>query len=255
MSEHIWGRHALISCLEHKPELIIKVYREKDHEDKSFALHESNKIQTFCEQNGFSIEEAKQVPRSVRERRHQGWAAEIKSFDIGNEHHFLEDWSKREINSDWVYLDRVQDVHNYGAIIRSAAAFGISGVIVGGKSQAPINGSVAEISAGNLFAARHYVLNRPQKTLLENLGENTWLGALDARGADINETVQELKDQEPRSRIWVLGSESEGLSSWIKAGAQSLVSLPIRDGVESLNVSNAAAITFFIAQKFRIESS
>lgn len=133
-------------------------------------------------------------------------------------------------------LDGVTDPHNAGAVIRSAAAFGVDGVVLAGRGVPPLGGALATASAGQLehiAVARESVAGDALRRCRDS---GYW-----AYGAAVGGTP--LPEIEPPAR-WVLalGAEAAGLRAKTRANLDEVVSIPMRPGVESLNVSVAAAI-------------
>lgn len=144
-------------------------------------------------------------------------------------------------------IDRVTDTRNFGAILRSAVAAGVDGVIVPQKEMAPLNAAAIKASAGT--ATRIPI----------------------ARAADLSEVLQMLKERSywvcgaegtAETSVWdvdfdrpiavVLGSEGEGLAPDVAEECDVLASIPMRGPAESLNVSVAAGIFLLSAARTRV---
>jgi len=139
-----------------------------------------------------------------------------------------------------VVLDQVTDPHNVGAILRSAAAFGASAVITTERHAPPESGALAKAAAG--------VLERLPLVRVTNLAraigliakENFWILGLDADGD------RTLADAQPAKRTaLVLGAEGAGLRRLTREACDEIVRLPIMHDIDSLNVSNAAAVALY----------
>lgn len=139
-------------------------------------------------------------------------------------------------------LDQVTDPHNLGAIIRSAVAFGVDGVVVPQRRSAAISETVSRASAG---AIEHVqlaeVVNLAQTlSLLNEQGFQTV--GLDAAGTV---TVSELPMAPSEGRVLVVGSEGKGLRPLVRKRCQCLARIPIRGTIDSLNASVAASIAIY----------
>jgi 23S rRNA (guanosine2251-2'-O)-methyltransferase len=144
-----------------------------------------------------------------------------------------------------VMLDQVTDPHNVGAIIRSASAFGASGMIMQKKHAPELDGVLAKTACG---AAEHvpvaYETNLSRA--LESLKEaGFFVFGLDERG---KRSIDVLLTDKPDKIVLVLGAEGPGLRHLIKENCDELMKLPTSGAIQSLNVSNAAAVALFCAQ-------
>ena len=143
-------------------------------------------------------------------------------------------------NSLILMLDQVTDPHNVGAILRSAAAFQIDGVIMQRKHAPELTGVLAKTACG---AVEHmpvaYETNLSRA--LEGLKENGYfVYGLDEHGA---RGIGEMK--KGGKVVLVLGAEGDGLRRLIKEHCDALVRLPTGGAIASLNVSNAAAVALY----------
>lgn len=135
-------------------------------------------------------------------------------------------------------LDHIEDTHNYGAILRTALAVGVSAVIVAKDRQAPVNATVFKTSAG--AASRIPVIQVANiNQTIERLKENGfWSAAVDMAESK-RDYVWEQEFTTPM--VFVLGNEGKGVSHQTLSICDFIVSLPMTNDVESLNVSVAAA--------------
>ena len=144
-------------------------------------------------------------------------------------------------------LDGVTDPHNFGAILRSAAAAGVDGVIFPERRSAQVNETVVRASAGTagrLALVRVVNLGRALDALKE---AGAWIFGL-AAGPGSRDYLEEPFDC---ATVLVLGAEGEGLHQKILERCDARLRIPMPGGTESLNVSAAAAVALFrvIAQR------
>lgn len=142
----------------------------------------------------------------------------------------------RLVKGDCVFLEGVQDAGNVGAILRSAAAFGIGGVVLDRACADPWSPKVLRAAAGG-----HFSLSVQQVAALDDaLG--SFPGRLVCTVARGGRALGAL----PTGQVgWIFGSEGAGVSPGVRAKAALEVTVPIARGMESLNVAAAAAICFY----------
>jgi 23S rRNA (guanosine2251-2'-O)-methyltransferase len=137
-------------------------------------------------------------------------------------------------------LDQLSDPHNVGAILRTAAAFGVTAVVVQDRHAPPQSGALAKAASGALeFVPYIEVVNITR--VLDQLAERGfWRIALAGDGA------QPLTKVIPEGDVaLVLGSEGDGIRRLVREHCEAAAFIPIAPRVESLNVSNATAIALY----------
>ncbi len=169
---------------------------------------------------------------------HQGIAMLTRALD-----HNLTDvleLSSANPNACIMVLDQVTDPHNVGAILRSAAAFGAVAVIAPDRHAPEENGVMAKSASGALDKIA-YVKTTNLVRALEQIKEHRfWVVGLDAHAKDM---VGQVK---LGGRIaLVLGAEGEGVRRLVLATCDHVAKLPMAGDMESLNVSNAAAVALY----------
>jgi 23S rRNA (guanosine2251-2'-O)-methyltransferase len=139
-----------------------------------------------------------------------------------------------------VVLDGVEDPHNLGAILRTADAAGVDGVVIPERRSAAVTGTVAKVSAGaseHLPVAKVTNVSRAIEELKE---KELWVVGLDERGQQTYDAV----DYKMHCAV-VLGAEGKGLHDLVRRHCDFLVSIPMLGKVPSLNVSVAAGVVLY----------
>lgn len=144
-----------------------------------------------------------------------------------------------KINPDTslVILGEIQDPHNVGAIIRSAAAFGVSGILVPEHNQAPITGAVIKVSAGMAFRIPIITIGNVNNAVRDLKKKGFWIYGLDGSSP---KNISDESFGEPS--VFVLGNESTGIREKTREICDILVSIPVNPKCESLNVAASAAV-------------
>jgi 23S rRNA (guanosine2251-2'-O)-methyltransferase len=170
---------------------------------------------------------------------HQGVALRVRPYDYAHP----EDFAERTAPAPplIVALDGVTDPRNLGAVVRSAAAFGASGVVVPARRSAGVTAGAWKASAGALArlpVARAVNLTR---ALEAYQGAGFFVAGLDAAGST------DVRDMPVADGplVLVVGSEGRGLSRVVAAACDLLVRIPMADGTESLNAGVAASIALY----------
>ncbi len=229
----LWGRHAVEAALKNP----LRSHR------KLWATREGVASLDGELPADFPLEYAQgaDLGRLVaRDAPHQGLVLECEPLDDL----FLEDVLSGDDEEDFarplVVLDQVTDPHNLGAILRSAAAFNARAVITQDRHAPLESGVVAKSASGALEIVPWVRVVNLARALEDMAKAGYWRIGLAGDGA------LTLADALPAGRVaLVLGAEGEGLRHNVSQHCDALAHLPISDAMESLNVSNAAAIALY----------
>ncbi|MCH8558872.1 MAG: 23S rRNA (guanosine(2251)-2'-O)-methyltransferase RlmB [Balneolia bacterium] len=162
----------------------------------------------------------------------------------------LEDWIETSDFSDnpfVVVLSEIEDTHNFGAILRSAAAAGAAAVIVPKHRQAPVNATVYKTSAGTagkIPIIRVTNINQSIELLKEH---GFWFAALEGTS---DKTIWDEKYNAPMGIV--VGSEGSGIRQKTAELCDFRLSIPMQNNVESLNASVSAALVMFEIQRRKL---
>jgi 23S rRNA (guanosine2251-2'-O)-methyltransferase len=224
-----WGRHAVMAALANPNRDVRKISGTRE----AMALLDlpPGLPVTFCD----VADLGRMVPSDAP---HQGLVAEVDPLDnvwLGD---ILAD--NADNNRPILLLDQVTDPHNVGAVLRSAAAFDAIAIVTQDRHSPPESGTIARAASGMLEIVPWVrVVNLSRA--LDEIGEaGFWRIGLAGEARDT------LEDAMGTSRIaLVLGAEGEGMRQNTTAHCDTIARLPISEQVESLNVSNAAAIALY----------
>jgi 23S rRNA (guanosine2251-2'-O)-methyltransferase len=169
---------------------------------------------------------------------HQGIAARVKSIFLND----VQDIDLSQNNCKIVILDQVTDPQNIGAIIRSAASFNITAMILPNDNAPDENSTIAKAASGALELVQVIKVTNLKSTMDYLKKHGFWIIGLDSH------TTTQLNSEILSDKVAiVVGSEDKGIRRLVKENCDHLVKIPISNKVESLNVSNAAAIVFYLA--------
>lgn len=225
----LWGRHAVEAALKNP---------ERRHR-KLWATREGVASLDGELPSDFPVEwaQAADLARLVaRDAPHQGLVLECEPLD--------DVWLEEVLDGDparpLVVLDQVTDPHNVGAIMRSAAAFGACAILTQDRHAPPESGTLAKSASGALEVVPWIRVVNLARALEEVAEAGYWRIGLDGAG---EATLAEALPAGPIALV--LGAEGEGMRHNIEQHCDAIARLPITRAIESLNVSNAAAIALY----------
>ena len=235
----IVGKHPVIEALKNPKRKVIRV----------FLTEESKKIINRENQNLNLLKNVKVYFKTKKELdnyskkeqvMHQGFVAEVEKL----ENQSLKEFIKTKKNINLVCLQGVTDPRNIGSVIRSAVSFNIDGLIVKERNFPEISKTMYRSSSGsieyiNIFKVSN--INTTRKYLRKN---NFWVYGFDAKG---NKDFTEIDWK--GNNVLLFGSESSGLNLKTKKYLDFNVKIKINNQIESLNISNSAAIVFHYIDK------
>jgi 23S rRNA (guanosine2251-2'-O)-methyltransferase len=225
-----WGRHAVAAALANPERTIAKIW----------VTHDAAPHFEFDRSIPVTFADAADLGRLIpRDAPHQGIVAEVEPLPdiwLGD---LIQD---APVNRPLLVLDQVTDPHNVGAILRSAAAFDALGIVTQDRHAPPESGALAKAASGALETVPWTRVVNLARALDEIAEAGFWRVGL------TGEADMTLGEALGTARVaLVLGAEGEGMRQNTEAHCDALARLPISDRMESLNVSNAAAIALYAA--------
>lgn len=228
----IYGKHVVTEALLHKPEVMDKIFLAKENDDVVLrkAIKNANIIPATLDYN----------KKENDDIVHQGVTAEV-SFNklvVG----YKDFVSSLEITEDTnlLVLSEIQDPQNIGAIIRSAVAFGISGILIPQHNQAQISGTVIKVSAGMAFRIPLVQVSNVNNVIRDLKEKGFWIYGLEG------ESEKNIADEEfDTPTVFVLGNEAKGVREKTKELCDILLSIPMNKKCESLNVAASTAVALY----------
>ena len=170
----------------------------------------------------------------------QGLVAEVAAYDYVTLEQCLTDVKKQEKAPFFLMLDGLEDVHNLGAILRSAEAVGVDAVIIPKHGSVGLNGTVARLSAGAIEYVPVVQVANLNRAIDKLKKAGIWLV-----GTDASESVDYRAVDMFMPVCVVIGSEGRGMSRLVKEACDFKVHLPMVGKITSLNASVAAALLMY----------
>ena len=180
--------------------------------------------------------------------RHQGVLAQVPPVQYAELEDILQLARDRNEPPFIVLLDELEDPHNLGAILRTADAAGVHGVLIPKHRSCPLSATVAKTSAGAVEHVPVARIGNMVQTIKRLKKEGLWVAAADMDGTDYYDT--DLTG----SLLLVIGSEGQGVGRLIKEQCDFVVRIPMVGKINSLNASVAGSILMYEAMKQRISN-
>jgi 23S rRNA (guanosine2251-2'-O)-methyltransferase len=233
---YIYGRHALREALDNAPQTVRRVFLSQE-------AGTDRELRDLLARHNIPVDSIKsqEAGRMVgKETSHQGVIAVINpSLLVKDFDEFLRELQPTE-DTLLILLDELTDPHNVGAVIRSAAAFGASGVLLPSRHQAPITGAVAKVSAGMVFSVPIVSIGNVNQTIreLKSAGFTVYGLAMDGKS--------DLSGQNFDSpSLFVVGNEGSGIRQKTLEYCDVTLRIPMNPRAESLNASVSAAVVMY----------
>lgn len=232
---YIYGKHAVYEALMGAPRVVRKVFLAPQSDSKE--------IRAAALAAGIEIErlDMRKVSSYVEGNApHQGIVARVALEELPQPFENFVSALQPKADTLLVLLGGVEDPHNTGAIIRSAAAFGASAVLLPEKGQSPITPAAAKASAGMAFRVPILRVGNPAEAIAacKEKGVRVYGLAGDSKHSIVDEPFR-------APTMLVLGNEGAGLSKAVRAACDLTLSIPMHARTESLNVAASAAVALY----------
>ena len=229
---YIYGRHSIMEALTAAPQVVQKVFVAHgalNAEMRGILLKNGIPTAPLSKQHGVSMDAA-----------HQGLIAVINPAKLVMPLEKFVNTLDKKSKPCVVLLDEIQDPHNLGAIIRSAAAFGAAGVVVPVGKQVPITGAAVKSSVGTVFSIPIVHADSVDAALwhLKRAGFRVY--GLAMKGA---KDVTKEKFDAPT--VFVVGNEGSGIHPRVLAQCDAKLRIPMHPRVESLNAAVSASTALY----------
>ena len=205
--------------------VIISEDKKKEYENFILELVNKNIKHEILTQNSFD----KYIP----DRKHQGIIGFISNYEYVSLNYLI----KKKSNGKFpilIMLDSIEDPHNFGAIIRTCAALEVDGIIIANKQQVPVNNTVIKVSTGGISYVPICKVNSLEEAI-NNLKTNNY--SVISTVCDYKKTLNYHEFNLDSSTCIIFGNEHEGVRKRIIGKSDFLISIPLKNEMNSLNVS------------------
>ena len=230
----IVGKHAVIGALKNPNRKVIRIFLT---EESKKIIHRENQSKNLLKNLKVFFKTKKELDKYCKNEDilHQGFVAEVEHLEELE----LKEFIKKKNNLTFACLNEVIDPRNIGSIIRSAASFNVDGLIFKNR-HFPANSKLMYKSAsGCIEHLNIFTVSNINTTLKYLRDSNYWVYGFDSK------SNQDFTKIEWKGNIVLLfGSEGYGIKKHTEKYTDFLVKIKINDEIESLNVSNSAAIAF-----------
>ena len=230
----IAGRHAVIEALKNSKRRVLKIFLT---EDSKKNIHKQNPNKNLLKDIKIFYKSKKELDKYCRNDGilHQGYIAEIEHL----ENLTLKEFIKNKSKLNFVCLDEVTDPRNIGSLIRSAASFDIDGLIVKERHFPSESKLMYKSASGSIEHLNIFQVSNINTTLKFLREKNFWIYGFTAN-ADKDFTKVDWKG----NNVLLFGSEGYGIKQHTEKYTDFSVKININKNIESLNISNSAAIVF-----------
>ncbi len=237
------GRNAVLELLKSGRE-VESVYIAKGEREGSVKS-----IIALCREKKIVIKDVdkRKLDALSAGANHQGVAANVPAHEYSSVEDILAYAEERDEAPFIVICDEIEDSHNLGAIIRTAEACGVHGIIIPKRRSVGLNFIVAKTSCGALEYMRVARVGNLAQTIDELKKKNIWVYAADMDGQRWDKT-----DYSGGAAL-VVGNEGSGIGRLIKEKCDVTVSLPMLGHINSLNASVASGIIMYEIARQRLK--
>ena len=230
----IVGQHAVFEALKNPERKVLRVFLT---EESKKNIHRKSPNKNLLRDVKVYFKTKKELDKySTKENLlHQGYVAEIEHF----EKPILKDFVKGNENITLVCLDGVTDPRNIGSLIRSATSFGVDGIIIKERHYPRDSKLMYKAASGAMEYINIFEVSNINSTLKNLKDKNFWIYGFDSNS---NKNFTDIKWE--GNNILLFGSEGFGMHKHTSKYADFFVKIDINEKVESLNISNSAAIVF-----------
>ncbi len=239
MKEFIYSRNAVYETLRAKRRDVFRIQIAEGVQEKGNLIE----ILKMAKERKIPVERVQRPRLDKIHEHHQGVMAEVSGYHYADLIDILESARQKSEPPFILLIDSLQDPQNFGALLRTAEAIGVHGIVIPLAHSVEVTAAVVNASSG---ASEHLLITR------QNLSQATdalkdaecWIVGLDQNG----ETISDKTEKHLRGAVGlVVGSEGEGIRQLVRSKCDIVLKLPMKGKVESLNAAVAGSVALYLA--------
>ena len=237
----IVGKHAVIEALKNPNRKVLKIFL---NEDSKKNIHRVSPRKNLLKDIKIYYKTRKELDKYCSKDgvTHQGYVAEIEHLEKNN----LKQFIKTKQNISFACLDEVSDPRNIGSLIRSAASFNIDGIIIKERHFPSDSKLMYKSASGCMEHMKIFEVSNINTTLKYLRENNFWI-----YGFESNSSNKFTDVKWEGNNVLLFGSEGFGMREHTKKYTDFSVKIDINKNIESLNISNSAAIVFHHINQYK----
>ena len=237
----IVGKHAVLEALKNPNRKVLKIFL---NEDSKKNIHRVSPRKNLLKDIKIYYKTRKELDKYCSKDgvTHQGYVAEIEHLEKNN----LKQFIKTKQNISFACLDEVSDPRNIGSLIRSAASFNLDGIIFKERHFPSDSKLMYKSASGGMEHMKIFEVSNINTTLKKLRENNFWV-----YGFESNSSNKFTDVKWEGNNVLLFGSEGFGMREHTKKYTDFSVKIDINKNIESLNISNSAAIVFHHINQYK----
>lgn len=230
----IYGKNPVLEAIN-SGTTINKIYAQTSNKDIDSIIKEALKRKIVVVNT-----DKQKLDKMIDGKNSQGIIASVTEFKYSDIDDIIEYAKERNEPPFVVILDKIEDPHNLGAIIRSSECMGVHGVIIQKRNACQVTDTVEKVSVGACSYVKVARVTNVTESIKKLKEHGLWIYGLDMAGES---EIYNTKLEGPIGIV--VGNEGEGISRLVKENCDALVNIPMTGKINSLNASVSAAISIY----------
>lgn len=230
----IYGKNPVLEAIK-SDTTINKIYAQTSNKEIDSVIKEALKRKIIVVNT-----DKQKLDKMIDGKNSQGIIASVTDFEYSEIEDIINYAKSRNEDPFVLILDKIEDPHNLGAIIRSAECMGVHGIIIQKRNACLVTDTVEKVAAGACSYVKVARVTNITESLKKLKEYGLWIYGLDMAG------VSNIYDTKLEGAIGiVVGNEGEGISRLVKENCDVLMKIPMTGKINSLNASVSAAISIY----------